>query len=285
MLCIEDQNGDHVVYHQGTYVPFGSLFSKYMSNKGIQLIGVSHGRRIGYNEMPKGLGFDTEHHVIIFVNLLMFFDQGELEYQVKYPLTGGNERKGVLNEDTMKDLIDALIERGHVVKIVPEGDEAAPRPHERYCVQQDQEQDFYHWSLYTAHHNRGMDFGDHSEMEVLFEIKTIRQSGKAAKNWLMKNCKWGGQLMFMNWLNYGLIHVIEILLSNVLVYRHGGELSPLIGAGIVAEIMGFVANGMMMTPNAPGNVIGRGCIAALNESFLVNLPTAVQKTKMCWSFV
>ncbi len=75
-LCIKDQNGDHVVYHRGTHVPFGSLFAKYMSNKGIQLICglfLSHGRRIGYNEMPEGLGFDTEHHVIIFVNLLKFF--------------------------------------------------------------------------------------------------------------------------------------------------------------------------------------------------------------------
>ena len=71
-------------------------------------------------------------HVIIFVNLLTFFDQGELEYQVEYPLTGGNEREGVLNEDTMKDAIDALIERGHIVEIVPEGDEAAPPPHECY---------------------------------------------------------------------------------------------------------------------------------------------------------
>jgi hypothetical protein len=37
-LCIEDQNGDRVVYHQVTHVPFGSLFAKYMSNKGIQLM-------------------------------------------------------------------------------------------------------------------------------------------------------------------------------------------------------------------------------------------------------
>jgi hypothetical protein len=41
---------------------------------------------------------------------------------------------------------------------------------------------FFQWSLYTAHHDRGMVFGDHSKMEVLFEIKTICQSGKAAKN-------------------------------------------------------------------------------------------------------
>ncbi len=73
--------------------------------------------------------------------------------------------------------------------------------------------------------------------------------------------------MFMHWLNYGLIHMIEILLSNVLMYRHGGEFSPLVGARIVAGIMGFIADGMMMTPNAAGNVIGRGCVAALNESF------------------
>jgi hypothetical protein len=115
MLCIKDQNGDCVVYHRGTHVPFGSLFAKYMSNKGIQPIGglfLSHGRRIGYNETPEGLGFDKEHHVIIFVNLLTFFDQGELEYQVEYPLTRGNEREGVLNKDTTKDVIDASVEWG-----------------------------------------------------------------------------------------------------------------------------------------------------------------------------
>jgi hypothetical protein len=84
-------------------------------------------------------------------------------------------------------VIDALIEKGHIVEIAPEGDEAAPPPHECYHVQQDQEQDVYHWSLYRAHQDRGMDFGDHSKMEVLFEIETIRQSGKAAKKRLMKN--------------------------------------------------------------------------------------------------
>jgi hypothetical protein len=140
-----------------------------MSNKGIQLIGglfSSHERRIGHSEIPKGLGFDTGHRVIIFVNLLTFFDQDKLEYQVEYPLTGGNEREGVLDEDTMRDAIDALIERGHDVKIVPKGDEATPPPHERYRMQRNQEQDIFHWSLYTAHHDRGMVFGDHSEMEV-----------------------------------------------------------------------------------------------------------------------
>jgi hypothetical protein len=55
--------------------------------------------------------------------------------------------------------------------------------------------------------------------------------------------------------------MIEILLSNMLVYRHGGEFSPFVGARIVAGIMGFIADRMMMTPDAPGNVIGRGCVA------------------------
>jgi hypothetical protein len=91
--------------------------------------------------------------------------------------------------------------------------------------------------------------------------------------------------MFTYWLNYyWLIHVIEILSSNVLVYRHVGEFSPFVGARTVAGIMGFITNGMMMTPDAPGNIIGRGHIAALNESFLVDLPTAVQKTKNALEF-
>ncbi len=78
--------------------------------------------------------------------------------------------------------------------------------------------------------------------------------------------------------------MIEILSSNVLVYRHGGEFSLCVGARIIAGIMQFIANGMMMTPDAPGNVFGRGHVAALNEAFCVDLPTAVQKTKNVLEF-
>ncbi len=91
--------------------------------------------------------------------------------------------------------------------------------------------------------------------------------------------------MFAHWLNHGLIRVIEISWSNVLVYRHGGEFSPFIGARIVAGIMQFIPDGMMISPNALGNIIGRGCIGALNEVYHVDLQTAIQKTKMCWIFV
>jgi hypothetical protein len=48
--------------------------------------------------------------------------------------------------------------------------------------------------------------------------------------------------------------------------------------------MQFIADGMMMTPNAPGNVIGRGCIGPLNEAFRADLPTAVQKSKIVLEF-
>ncbi len=76
---------------------------------------LSKGRRIWHSETPKGLGFDTGYHVVIFANLLIFFDQDEMEYQDEYPLTRKNKREGVLDEHTMRDVIDALIERGHVV--------------------------------------------------------------------------------------------------------------------------------------------------------------------------
>jgi hypothetical protein len=49
----------------------------------------------------------------------------------------------VLNKDTMKDVIDASIERGHVIKVIPEGDEAAPPLYKCYRVQQDQERVFF----------------------------------------------------------------------------------------------------------------------------------------------
>jgi hypothetical protein len=73
--------------------------------------------------------------------------------------------------------------------------------------------------------------------------------------------------------------MIEISSSNILVYRHGGEFSPFVGARAVTGIMQFITDGMMMSPNAPGNIIGRDCIGALNEVYLVSLQTAVQKTK------
>jgi hypothetical protein len=114
-------------------------------------------------------------------------------------------------------------------------------------------------------------YEDHSKTEMLFAIETIHQTGKAAKNWLIKNCKWGGQLLFSHWLNHGLIRMIEILLSNVLVYRHGGEFSPFVGARIVAGTMQFIAHSIMKSPNALGNIIGRGRGGALNENYHVDL--------------
>jgi hypothetical protein len=83
----------------------------------------------------------------------------------------------------------------------------------------------------------------------------------------------------MHWLNHGLIRMIKISSSNVLVYRHGVEFSPFVGVRIVTGIMQFIANGMMMSPNAPGNIIGRGCVGVLNEVFHLNIQTAVQKMK------
>jgi hypothetical protein len=78
--------------------------------------------------------------------------------------------------------------------------------------------------------------------------------------------------------------MIEILSSNVLVYWHGGEFSPFVGARIVAGIMQFIADGMMMTPNALGNIIGRGHLGALNEVLHANLQTAIQNTKNVLEF-
>jgi hypothetical protein len=176
-LCIEDQNGNSVVYHQMTHVPFGLLFAKYRRSKGILPIGglfLSNGRRIRHSETPKDLGFDASFHVIIFVNLLMFIDHEDLEYQDNYPLTRGNDREGVIDEHTMTNAIDASIQRGHVAEIVPEGDDVSPPPLKPYQVQEGHERWLYQWSLYTAHYSTDVVFGDHSKMEVLFEIETIR---------------------------------------------------------------------------------------------------------------
>ncbi len=86
------------------HVPFGLLFAKYMRSNGVPPISgllLSNRKRIGLSETPEGMGFDTGYHVIIFVNLLIFFNPHDLEYQDDYPLTGRNKREGVLNEHTM----------------------------------------------------------------------------------------------------------------------------------------------------------------------------------------
>ncbi len=119
------------------------------------------------------MGFDASFHVIMFVNLLMFIDQEDLEYQDDYPLSRGNDREGVLDEHTIANAIDASIQRGHVVEVVSEGDEVSPPPLKCYRVQEEHEHWFYQWSLYTAHHSADVVFGDHSKTEVLFEIQTI----------------------------------------------------------------------------------------------------------------
>ncbi len=48
--------------------------------------------------------------------------------------------------------------------------------------------------------------------------------------------------------------------------------------------MGFIANGIMIRPNAPGNIIDRGHVVELNEVFHVNLPAAVQKMRSVLEF-
>ncbi len=58
----------------------------------------------------------------------------------------------MLNGHTMRDAIDPLIKRGHVIKFVSEGDEVLPPPHERHRMLEGQVRGFYKWSLYTAHH-------------------------------------------------------------------------------------------------------------------------------------
>jgi hypothetical protein len=95
-------------------------------------------------------------------------------------------------------------------------------------------------------------------------------------------------MLFMHWLNYGLICVIEISSSNFLMYRQGGKFNLFIGVSIITGIMRFIADCMMIRPDAPDNIIGRGCIAVLNKVFHVDLPEAIQKMKheleFCMSF-
>jgi hypothetical protein len=72
-------------------IPFRLLFSWYLRLKDIPLRGgifLINGRRIRLDETPKSMGFSLEgHHEITFVNLLMFFDLDDMEYQHNHPLT------------------------------------------------------------------------------------------------------------------------------------------------------------------------------------------------------
>jgi hypothetical protein len=92
-------------------------------------------------------------------------------------------------------------------------------------------------------------------------------------------------MLFMYRQNDALIQGIEILSSNVLMYRHGEEISCFIGARIITGIMRCIAKGVVMRPDAPDTNIGRGHVTVLNEVFYVNLPTAARKTKLVLEFV
>ncbi len=195
-VCIKDQYGGCDRYQRGMNVLFGLLFAWYLRRKDILLRGgifLSSGKRIGLDEAPKGLGFGPGYLVITFVNLFMFFDLDDLVYQSNYPLTIVNESKGVLNVPTMRDSINASIQRGYVVEVVPKGDELLPSPRKLYRVQERHETQFFQWSLYLymAHHSAVIEFGDHSETVVLLEIEIIHWSGKATKTCLIKNREWG----------------------------------------------------------------------------------------------
>jgi hypothetical protein len=173
-MCIEDQYGIHVVYQHRIDVPFGLLFNQYLRSKGILPRGglfLSSRKMIRLDETPKSMGFDTDYHVIIFVNLLMSFYHNDLEYQSNYLLTGGNDRGGVLDVHTMRDGINALIQRGHVIEVLPKEDELLPSPHKQYRVQEKHKTQFCQWSLYTAHQSAVVEFGDRSKKDVLLEFE------------------------------------------------------------------------------------------------------------------
>ncbi len=104
---------------------------------------MSNGKRIGLSETPNGMEFDTGYHVIIFANLLIFINHNDLKYQDDYPLTAGHKQERLLNKCTMRDAIDASIQRGHVVKIVPKGMEVLPPLHKHHRIQEGHEHQFY----------------------------------------------------------------------------------------------------------------------------------------------
>jgi hypothetical protein len=84
-------------------------------------------------------------------------------------------------------------------------------------------------------------------------------------------------MSFWYWLYYGLIQLIEILLSNALVYRNGRDLSSFVGAKFIARIMRFIADSLLMGPDAPDNIMGRGQVTSMMDILHVHLPTAVRK--------
>jgi hypothetical protein len=136
-VCIEDKFGICDRYRCRKDIPLGLLFAHYLRCKEILLrgrISLSIGKRFGLEETPISMRFGTDYNVITFVNLLTFFNINDLVYQSQYPLTIVNESEGVLNVWTMRDAINALIQRGHVVEVVSKVDELLPPPHKCYHV-------------------------------------------------------------------------------------------------------------------------------------------------------
>jgi hypothetical protein len=264
------------------------LFAWYLRVKDILLRGgifLSIGKWIGLDEMLTSLAFGPGYHVITFANLLMFFDLNDLVYQSDYPLTIGNKSKGVINIPSMRDAINALIQRGHVVWGCARGRWASPSTA---------------WTLLRARKTWNPVLSVeplHGSAQCCDWIWGSFQEGgfigyqdhmmvwKGHKNRLMKNHKWSGKVIFMYWLYYGLIWLIEeILLISNLVYINGGELSCFVGVKIIAGIMWFIADGLLMEPDTQDNIMGRGQVTAMMNILNVDLPTAVWKAKRVMDF-
>ncbi len=57
------------------------------------------------------------------------------------------------------------------------------------------------------------------------------------------------------------------------MHRNGGDLGSFVGAKFVMGIMLCIADGLLMEPDAPDNIIRRGHVTVMMDVFHVDLPT------------
>ncbi len=89
--------------------------------------------------------------------------------------------------------------------------------------------------------------------------------------------------MFIYWLNYGLVWMIEITTSNTYILNSGRDLSKFVGVKIVIGLMRFIADGLL-AGQGPNNIIRRGHMGELRDFLGVDLQLAVQKMRQIMNF-
>jgi hypothetical protein len=85
MVAFVNQYGNVSNYHHGTDSPFGDLFCRYLEDQSIPSSGACFllcRVQVQPGHTPNRTNFGMGWNVIMFVNLLMYFNADDLAYQV-----------------------------------------------------------------------------------------------------------------------------------------------------------------------------------------------------------